>query len=165
MDYVILSLGSNVGNREEYLRKAIHELKNFFEIHKVSSIYETSPIGYTDQEKFLNMVVAGTTKLDIVDFFSNLKRVERDIGRKPTFRWGPREIDIDIVYFGNREIKNELLEIPHKERLNRAFVVVPLVEIFPDFFDFKEKILLKEIARKLKKDQKIKILKNLFENR
>ena len=105
----------------------------FFSITAVSSIYETEPWGYADQPAFLNQVIAGTTPLDPPSIHALIKRIETGLGREPTFRYGPRLIDIDILSIGSLVLDTPELVIPHPRLQERAFVLVPLAEIAPDW--------------------------------
>jgi 2-amino-4-hydroxy-6-hydroxymethyldihydropteridine diphosphokinase len=97
----------------------------------MSSLYRTAPVGVTDQPDFLNLAVQAETVLEPHELLTLVKRVERDIGRRPTFRWGPRVVDIDILLYGDRVLETPELTIPHPQMSNRAFVLVPLAEIAP----------------------------------
>ena len=99
------------------------------EIIKVTSLYETKPFGIENQPNFLNAVIECSTELNLNEVFNYIKRIETKIGRKERFRWGPREIDIDILLFNEQIVQNEQLEIPHKDLLIRDFVYIPLLEI------------------------------------
>lgn len=129
---IYLSLGSNVGDREAYLETAKDMLPPGVLIEEESSIYETEPWGYTDQPDFLNQVLRGWTSLQPQELLSYLKEVERRMGRKESFKYGPRIIDIDILFYGQETYQDENLEIPHPRLLERAFVLVPLAEIAPE---------------------------------
>jgi len=131
---VYLSLGSNLGDRERNLRAAVVALKEHLEVEAVSSWYETEPVGVTDQPGFLNLAVAATTSLDPSELLRLAKHIEEQIGRKPTYRWGPRLIDIDILLYGDHVVEGPDLTIPHRELAQRAFVLVPLAEIDPQAF-------------------------------
>lgn len=98
----------------------------------VSSIYEAKPYGDANQENFFNAVFRILTYYRPIELFSFLKKVEEKIGRTKTVRWGPREIDLDILFYNNIVLKDERLTIPHKDLLNRDFVLVPLCEIAPE---------------------------------
>jgi len=131
---VYLSLGSNLGDRERNLRAAVAALKQHLELEAVSSWYETEPVGVVDQPGFLNLAVAATTSLDPSELLRLAKRIEEQIGRRPTYRWGPRLIDIDILLYADRVVEEPDLTIPHRELAHRAFVLVPLAEIDPQAF-------------------------------
>jgi len=126
---VFISLGSNIEPRAEHLRRARQELGSQVEITRLSSIYETEPWGYSEQACFLNQVVECRVSLPAKDLLRLLKRIECNVGRKPTFRFGPREIDLDILLYGNEIIDAEDLTIPHPRIVERAFILVPLAEL------------------------------------
>lgn len=134
---VHVSLGSNVGDRARNLREAISALEavDGIRVTKVSSCYETDPVGKTDQPAFVNVAAEIETALAPLELLNAVKTVERRLGRRPSERWGPREIDIDLVLWGPRVMDIERLALPHKEFRNRAFVLVPLAEIAPDAVD------------------------------
>lgn len=126
---IYLSLGSNIGNRESNLKIALKELSSILRIKKTSSIYETEPLLYQKQDNFLNIVIEISYLEDAESLLKNIKDIEKKMGRKETFRFGPRIIDIDILFFNGQEINNEGLTIPHKEWRNRLFVIAPLYEV------------------------------------
>lgn len=128
---MFLSLGSNLGYREGNLRAALRALEPVVRIDLVSSVYETTPIGVTDQPAFLNVAVSGTTSIAPLALLAHIKEVERDVGRTVTYRWGPRVVDIDIVFYGDLLLDTPDLTIPHREMERRAFVLAPLAEIAP----------------------------------
>lgn len=128
-----LSLGTNMGDRYANLKAALHLLRSTDEIviDKVSSIYETAPVGYTDQPAFLNMAVQVRTSLTAEKLLEVCLSVEQKLGRVREFKWGPRIIDLDILLYNQDNIKSEKLIIPHPRMHERAFVLVPLIEINP----------------------------------
>lgn len=126
---IYLSLGSNIGNRENNLKLALKELSEILRIKKISSIYETEPLLYQNQDNFLNIVVEVSYFDEAESLLKNIKDIEKKMGRKATFRFGPRIIDIDIIFFNGQEINDESLTIPHKEWKNRLFVIAPLYEV------------------------------------
>jgi 2-amino-4-hydroxy-6-hydroxymethyldihydropteridine diphosphokinase len=126
---IYLSLGSNIGNRENNLKLALKELSEILRIKKISSIYETEPLLYQKQDNFLNIVVEVSYFDEAESLLKNIKDIEKKMGREVTFRFGPRIIDIDIIFFNGQEINDESLTIPHKEWKNRLFVVAPLYEV------------------------------------
>lgn len=133
---VFLGLGSNMGDRAAHLRNAADLIsKNIGKIAKKSHVYETQPWGKTDQDRFLNQVVMANTTLDPRELLEKITKLERELGRerrRDQDKWGPRIIDIDILFYGKRVIRDKGLEIPHPELHKRAFVLVPLLEIAPD---------------------------------
>ncbi len=132
MAIVYLGLGSNLGDREQNLRQALKLLSCRVNINKLSSLYETEPLGYTEQPLFLNAVCSVSTDLSPEKLLRLIKAIERQLGRKPSFPNAPRPIDIDILFYDTKIIKTTKLIIPHPRLLERAFVLVPLAEISPD---------------------------------
>lgn len=128
---IFVSLGSNIGDRLDYLAKAVNCLNKdkCCEVEAVSSVYETVPYGYKDQGNFYNAAVKLTSSYTLQEFYVLTKSIEKELGRNKRDRWGPREIDIDILFYNDLVYSDELLTIPHKEILNRDFVLVPLCEI------------------------------------
>jgi len=129
---VYLSLGTNIGNRAENLKQAITSLPPQMRVKKKSKVFETPPWGYTDQEPFLNQVVKVTTYLEPEPLLKHLKRLEVALGRKATFRYGPRLIDLDILFFDDLVLDTPILTIPHPHVHDRGFVLVPMMDIAPD---------------------------------
>ena len=133
MAIVYLGLGSNLGNRENNIRLALEQLKQYqITVQKISSIIETEPVGGLRQDKFLNAVCEAQTPLTPFDLIKTLKSIETNLGRTPTVRNGPRPIDIDILLYRNVMINTPELAIPHPRMLERDFVMIPLQEIAPD---------------------------------
>jgi len=129
---VYLSLGSNVGEREENLRAAIAKLGDLGDLVAVSSFYDTEPMEVRDQPWFLNCAVALRTDLMPQQFLSRMLKIEREMGRRRTRIKGPRTIDIDLLLFGNSVIHTAQLDVPHPALQQRRFVLEPLVEIAPE---------------------------------
>ena len=129
---VYLGLGSNLGDREANLLAAIEGLEPAVTVTAQSSIYQTEAWGVDDQPDFLNMALAGMTALEPAALLHFVKRLEVALGREPAERWGPRVIDIDILFFGNEEVDLPGLQVPHVGAHERATVLVPLAEIAPD---------------------------------
>jgi 2-amino-4-hydroxy-6-hydroxymethyldihydropteridine diphosphokinase len=134
MERVYIGLGSNVGDRYRHLSDAVKELNRLegTSVVAVSSIFETEPVGVENQDPFYNAAVELRTELDATSLYHALKRVEQAIGRRPTFRYGPREIDLDLLLYGGELIENEWITVPHKEVRTRRFVLTPLAEIASD---------------------------------
>lgn len=126
-----VGLGSNVGDRLLNIESALSKLNEIGEVTKRSSIYETDPVG-PPQPEFLNAVCEIETSLSARDLLGALKRIEIEVGRVPRDRWGPREIDLDLLLYGDEVIDEPGLTVPHPELTNRPFVLVPLLEIAPD---------------------------------
>ena len=131
-EIIYLSLGSNLGDRKANLESVFEELTPAIEVILCSSIYQTEPWGFKDQPDFLNMVVQGETELLPRELLAYLKKIEKKIGRKPSFIYGPRLVDIDILFYGKKVVDEVQLTIPHNKIPERAFVLVPLLEIAPD---------------------------------
>jgi len=130
---IYLSLGSNIGDREANLRRAVEQLASQdMRVLHTSRIYETEPVDYVDQAWFLNQVVEAETALFPMQLLTRVGRVERELGRKRTVRKGPRTIDIDILFYGAAVVETTRLEIPHPRIAERRFVLVPLAELAPD---------------------------------
>ena len=129
-----LSLGSNVGDRVEYLRRALAKLEKHphMTIKAVSSFYETEPLEYPDQEWFVNAVAEIETSLDPMSLLDVLQGIENELQRQRSIRWGPRTIDLDILYYDDELVAESRLMIPHIRMHDRSFVLVPLVEIAPE---------------------------------
>ncbi len=133
---VFLGLGSNIGNKRKNLINAIKliDSHNHIEIKDISKFYLSPPYGFEEQESFINCVIEIATDLTPFDLLKVLKEMEKKLGRKPTFRWGPRIIDIDILFYEDVIINEKELIVPHPDIQNRAFVLVPMVEIDSEFF-------------------------------
>ena len=131
---VYIGFGSNIGDRLTHIQNAIEFLSKTegITLRKISSIYTTDPVGYEAQAQFLNGVVAIQTTLSPLSLLHTLKDIETAIGRKHRIRWGPREIDLDILIYEDLCVQTEKLVIPHPEMHLRSFVLVPLAEIAPD---------------------------------
>lgn len=153
MGKTYLGLGSNLGDREDNLLRAINWIKNGYPILDISSIYETTPVGYREQPSFLNMVLlidsGKSTPHDLLNF---VKKIELKLGRKKSFQWGPRVIDIDILYMDGIEVDSEDLTVPHRELLNRKFFLVPLSEITDHIIIKSRRMNLEERIQKIDED-------------
>jgi len=125
-------LGTNLGEREQNMATALARLQERLCLVAVSSLYETAPWGVTDQPPFLNAAIAAETDLSPTELLAFAKGMEREMGRQPSGRWGPRLIDIDILLYGDLVLQTPDLVIPHPRLAERAFVLVPLAEIAPD---------------------------------
>ena len=123
-------IGSNLGNREKNILRAIDYLTKRYKIIELSSLYNTEAVGFSNQDDFLNMVVKfDTNGEDPFNILSFIKSIEKMMGRKDTIRWGPRIIDIDILYIEGVYLRTETLNIPHISLLRRDFVLIPLLEL------------------------------------
>jgi 2-amino-4-hydroxy-6-hydroxymethyldihydropteridine diphosphokinase len=166
---VYLSLGSNVGDRAENIVSSLSSLQSSLSVNieKISSFYETSPVG-PKQRSFYNIVIKARTDLKPDKLLLLIKQVEHILGRRKTIRWGPRVVDVDILFFGRKIIDQTGLTVPHKELQNRLFVLIPLSEIASDFVHpvLKQKIsgILHDKSLTLK-CQKVKIMQINIANR
>lgn len=138
MTTAYIGIGSNVGDRAGFCRKAVSLLgeSEDVEVSSVSSLYETSPLGGPPQRSFVNLVVRVETSLDPRGLLETCKRIEQRMGREPSeLRWGPRVADLDILLYGSEKVSEPDLEIPHVRLKERNFALVPLLEIEPDLTD------------------------------
>jgi len=127
-------LGSNIGDKPANIREALRmlEAREITRLSAVSRIYRTPPWGDLDQGDFANACAIGDTKLSPYELLAAVKKIEADMGREPTRRWGPRLIDVDILFLGDHTLDDPELTLPHKELFGRGFVLTPLAEIAPD---------------------------------
>ena len=122
-----------MGDKKSNLEIAINQISKFSTVNKISSIYESDPILFKDQPKFFNLVLEINYKKTVNELLKTIKDVEKIMGRKRTLKYGPRIIDIDIVFFNNQIINSKDLVVPHYDWSNRIFVVKPLCELFKEF--------------------------------
>ena len=133
-----IGIGSNVGDRVAFCRRAVEELSQAdgLTVELVSSLYETAPIGGPPQRSYVNLAVRASTELEVRDLLELCQEVERRIGRQPSeMKWGPRVIDLDILTFGDEKVNEPDLEVPHPRMTQRRFVLIPLFEIDPEASD------------------------------
>ena len=147
MKKVYLGLGSNLGQRPDNLHEAIERLSQSLSVTRISSIYETAPVGYLDQNDFLNMAVSVETHLAAIDILRFIKKIEKFMGRNHVVKWGPRLIDIDILLVDQETIIMEELQIPHPELTKRRFVLEPLSEIAPGLSIPPERFLVEDYLK------------------
>ena len=133
MHKIFLALGSNVGNKKEQINSAVELLKEHVRNLKTANFYETKPMYYKDQEKFINTALMGETDLSPEKLLEFVKSIEKKLGRQERFRNGPREIDIDILFYDDLILKKDHLEIPHPLIQEREFVLNPLMDLDPNF--------------------------------
>jgi 2-amino-4-hydroxy-6-hydroxymethyldihydropteridine diphosphokinase len=159
LNIAYIALGSNKGDKLDYLRKAVKEIEREIDckVVSVSSVYETKPFGNIEQEKFYNCAAEIQTSNSLINFFHLLKNIELKLGRTETVRWGPREIDLDLLFFNNEIYSDDEVKVPHEGIPYRDFVTVPLCEIAPNLIhpELKRKICdicitEKNIIKKLK---------------
>jgi 2-amino-4-hydroxy-6-hydroxymethyldihydropteridine diphosphokinase len=147
MHKVYIAIGSNIEPRKERMLRAFQSLQELGIIEEQSSIYETAPYGFTEQLFFLNAVVSLRTELELPALHEALQNMEKNLGRTERPRWHEREIDFDILFYDDVITDSKLLTVPHPELQKRAFVLMPLNEIAPDFI---HPVLKKNIALFLK---------------
>lgn len=148
MTDVFLGLGSNVGDRENQLKEAIRLLdeQSGIKVVKVSSFYETEPVGYVDQPDFFNLCVEIQTELSPKAVLERGLAIEQQLHRVRKERWGPRTLDIDILLYGDQIIEEQDLTIPHPRMTERAFVLIPLQEIAPNKVEPRTQTKIKDIT-------------------
>jgi len=129
-----IALGSNMGDRNQWLMQALDALekRDGITITAVSAIYETDPVGYTDQDAFLNMVIQVSTSYSPHELLQQQQEIESELGRVRQVRWGPRTIDLDLLLYDNIALETEQLILPHPRMMERAFVLVPLRDVLSD---------------------------------
>lgn len=134
MSKAYLSLGSNIGQKVDYLNKAVDIIRknDFIHMVKVSSYYSTDPVGYLDQEEFVNLAVEIDTSMKPYELLALCHHIEETLNRVRLIRWGPRTIDVDIILFDDLVMKNDVLTIPHPRMHERGFVLIPIQELNPE---------------------------------
>ncbi len=158
---VYLALGSNLGDRRGNFAAALQQLREVVTIETVSSVYETEPVGYLDQPRFLNIACCGKTWLSAQDLLHYTQAIEVAIGRQRTFRNGPRPIDIDILLYDDLHVQDDNLTIPHPRMAERAFVLVPLAEISPNVIDPVNGQTAQELLQQVSQDGVTRLAPNL----
>lgn len=128
-----IALGANLGDREETLMDAVRRLDRHpdIDVLECSALYETEPVGYVDQPLFLNMAVRVRTTLDAYGLLHVMQQIEKDLGRVRHIRWGPRTVDLDLIWMEGRRENTEELILPHPRMEERLFVLVPLKDVVP----------------------------------
>jgi 2-amino-4-hydroxy-6-hydroxymethyldihydropteridine diphosphokinase len=162
---VYLSLGTNIGDRKANLREAIKQLAaKGINVIRVSGVYETEPVGKKDQPFFLNICVEASTELMPFALLDSVKGIEASMGRTPSaVKWGPRIIDIDILFYSNIMLQTDRLAIPHNEIKNRRFVLVPLAELAPDLIHPGNEKSVAEMLRECTDTEAVKLTGELDE--
>ncbi len=149
MTHVYVGLGSNIGDRIRFLSRALGAMARIpnSRLLRWSRVYETEPVGKKEQPLFLNMVAELETAQTSAGLLALLKEIERHVGRTTSERWGPREIDLDILYYGSEILNDADLKIPHPEVANRRFVLVPMKELASDLVDPLRQQTIQELCR------------------
>lgn len=157
MSSAYLGIGSNIGNTRKNIEKSIELLKSNPQIiiSAISSFYETAPIGYTDQDWFLNIVIEIDTRLNPYELLDYCNHIEKELKRERIIHWGPRTIDVDILLYEGFSSNDEKLIVPHPRMCERAFVMIPLYEIAKELTIHNKKI--KDIVENLKDEEVRKI--------
>jgi len=150
--FVYLGIGSNIGNRKQNCLEAIRLLSEnpFISVIKISSLYETEPVGLESQSSFINCVIGIETTLDPGRLLDVCREIEESLGRERVAQWGPRTIDIDILLYNNQVINDRDLKIPHPLMHERGFVLIPLAEIAPDAFHPVKRRKIKDLLKGIK---------------
>lgn len=159
-----VGLGSNKGDKIGYLKNAVEKINDdeLSLVLEASSVYESTPYGKVDQDNFLNAVIKVSTDREFMELLELLKSIENDIGRTESVKWGPREIDLDLLFFNDLVYSDEKIAVPHEEIQYRDFVLVPLCELNPDlvhpalgikicemYFTGSEKHIVKKLTEKI----------------
>lgn len=162
MTIVYIGLGSNIGDRVGNIQHALAALqgKEAFSLLRVSSFYRTAPVGYEAQEWFANAVVEGQTSLAPSELLALLQTIEREMGRVTPFKWGPRNIDLDLLFFGDRIVVEEGLSVPHPLADQRRFVMEPLAELAPEGVHPRTGTTFREILKQLGTNQAVERMEN-----
>ncbi len=157
---VFLGLGSNLGNKTNYICRALDLLVETpgISIESVSSFYETEPVGNENQEWFINLVAEVTTRLEPLELLEKVQEIESLLGRVRVEKWGPRTIDIDILLYGMRTVVEDKLVIPHPRLKERAFMLVPLYEVAP-YLVLPSGETLKDLLSMIPKEKKVLLFK------
>lgn len=159
---IILSFGSNIGDKIENIKKAYLLLESNQKINIIqrSDFYKSSPIGYLEQDWFVNTAVDIETDYEPEELLKEIKRIEEAMGRKKTFKWGPRIIDIDIIFWNDLSLKSKSLNIPHINALQRKFVLVTVLDIDTKYKDPIENKPLKDYLKTLKSSEVLEKIAN-----
>lgn len=156
-----IGIGSNIGDKVGSCERAISEIIKI-DRHRLlakSSFFKTQPIGYKDQDWFINGVIKIETDLSPHELLQHLKSIELALGRKETFRWGPRLIDLDLLFFDQEEIQTTDLCVPHPRLHKRRFVLIPMAEIDRDFIHPVFKVTIQQLLDNLQEDQGVEKFK------
>ena len=132
MKTVYVALGSNLNDPLNQLKQAVQSLQAFAINFEVSPFYGSKPVGPQDQPDYVNAIVKFETDLTALELLDKLQHIENSQGRVRLRRWGERTLDLDIILYGNEQIQNERLTVPHIEMQNREFVIVPMYDLSPD---------------------------------
>ncbi len=161
---IFLSLGTNLGRRRRNLRNAIRLSSDFMTIHAVSPLCKTKPWGVANQPDFLNLCLRATTSLAPLPLLEALKQVEATLGRQQAIRWGPRLIDLDILFYDDLVLNTDRLTIPHPRLTDRAFVLAPLADIAPTLTHPQSGLSITALLNAVDASDVVRLEKSLFED-
>jgi 2-amino-4-hydroxy-6-hydroxymethyldihydropteridine diphosphokinase len=162
MSLVYLSLGSNVGDTEKNIKKAIQNIGDLYKITKISKLYTTEPVGFKEQDWFLNCVVEIETSVHPEIIFASMQALEKKLGRTETRLDGPRTIDIDLLFYGDKVVNRVNLTIPHLRVHERRFVLQPMLDVNPDFKHPVLKKTIQQLYDALTTKEQVKLYKERF---
>ncbi|ULG74105.1 2-amino-4-hydroxy-6-hydroxymethyldihydropteridine diphosphokinase [Macrococcus brunensis] len=157
MSTIYLSLGSNIGDRRQQLTDAVRLLGEQAQVKKVSSVYETAPVGGVEQDDFYNICVELESEQAPEEILAMCQAIESQLNRVRIVHWGPRTIDLDILMIDDYIIETEDLKVPHPYMLERSFVLIPLAEIAPEAIHPKAKKMIKELVHEDKEVRKTEV--------
>jgi 2-amino-4-hydroxy-6-hydroxymethyldihydropteridine diphosphokinase len=160
---LFLGLGSNLGDRWANLQRAVRALADLMVIEAISPVYKTAPWGLKTQPEFLNLCLSTSTVLKPLPLLTEIKKIENRLGRKPSVRWGPRLLDIDILFYDDLILADEQLTIPHPQLAERAFVLAPLADLAPHFQHPQSSLTVEQMLAKVDQTAVYKLPKALFE--
>lgn len=161
---VYISLGSNMGDRYQFLKFAVNSLKDdqYISVGTCSSIYETMPIGGVDQADFLNMVVEIKTSYTPLELLQRTQLIQNRAGREYHVHWGPRTLDLDILLYNEENIEMEQLRIPHSRMFEREFVIIPLRELNSNLYFPSIEKSIEQVFNELSDKEGVRLWKSLF---
>ncbi|MEM0466899.1 MAG: 2-amino-4-hydroxy-6-hydroxymethyldihydropteridine diphosphokinase [Candidatus Thermoplasmatota archaeon] len=162
MVQVYLGLGSNIGDKEKNIQKAIRSIRELYSITKISKLYHTEPVGYKQQDWFLNCAVEIETDVHPEIILASLQMIEKKIGRTETRVNGPRTIDIDLLFYGDKIMNRVNLTIPHPRLHDRRFVLQPLLDLNPGFQHPILKKTIRELYDNLSAPEQVQLYKESF---
>ncbi|RMF60985.1 MAG: 2-amino-4-hydroxy-6-hydroxymethyldihydropteridine diphosphokinase [Calditrichaeota bacterium] len=160
MNNTFITLGSNIEPRSQYLQQALQKLVDYGVIKKIAPLYESLPYGNTKQPAFLNSAVQFLTPLQPRKLLQALKKIEQEIGRQKSERWGPREIDLDIIFYEQVRMETPELVIPHPDYQNRRFVLQPLCDIDPEFHPPGSQLTISQLLIKCPDNNPLTLMEN-----
>ena len=166
LEKVYIGIGSNLGNRQNHCEWAIEQLRQLpsTQVTKISSFFETEPVELEDQHWFINAVVEIQTDLSPEELLASCRSLEESLGRVRAVRYGPRTIDLDLLFYGQQVMNTEELTLPHPRLHERQFVLIPLVEIAPDLFHPVQKASVKSLMDKIPDQKTVRRLSSHSEN-